>query len=502
MAPCLPFGTVVSLPISTSAITLADGLSREFLLHHRCCPIALGDDGTVLVAVAPDYVRDALDDIAVSYNRRAISQDTAGDEVVRLIERLTTRADRAIELERGSIDAQEDDTADVRDLARQPPVVRYVNLLVRDAYEAHASDIHLEATRHGLSARFRLDGVLVPALEPPAELHHAIVSRIKLLAELDIAERRRPQDGRIRVRLDETELDLRVSTVPTMFGESVVLRLLDRGSRPAELEALGMNASMLATLDHLVTRPHGMLLVTGPTGSGKTTTLYASLSRRPKSTEKIVTVEDPVEYQLPDVTQVPVHRQAGVTFATALRSILRQDPDVIMIGEMRDAETAEIAVQAAMTGHLVFSTLHTNDAVSAIPRLLDLGVPEYLVAATVEGVLAQRLVRRVCDGCRSSYESDPSHVAALTGRPSGRVTLQRGLGCSACRFTGFQGRVGIFELLELTDEIKDAVLTGTGRRSLRARAEAAGFLPMRRDGWDKVQAGLTTIDEVLRVVQH
>ncbi len=303
----------------TVHLTLADGLSREFLLQHRCCPIALGDDDTVLVAVAPDAAHDALDDIAVSYRRRAVAQDTAGDEVVRLIERLTTRADRAIELERGTLDPVGDDTADVRDLARQPPVVRYVNLLVRDAYEARASDIHLEATRHGLSVRFRLDGVLVPALEPPAELHHAIVSRIKLLAELDIAERRRPQDGRIRVRLDDTELDLRVSTVPTMFGESVVLRLLDRGGRPVELEALGMNATMLATLDRLVARPHGMLLVTGPTGSGKTTTLYASLSRRPKTTEKIVTVEDPVEYQLPDVTQVPVHRQAGVTFAAALR---------------------------------------------------------------------------------------------------------------------------------------------------------------------------------------
>ncbi len=453
------------------------------------------------MAVAPEAARDALDDIAVSYRRRAIPRETAGEEVVRLIERLTTRADRAIELERGSVDSQDDGTADVRDLARQPPVVRYVNLLVRDAHEARASDIHLEATRSGLSARFRLDGVLVPALEPPAELHHAIISRIKLLAELDISERRRPQDGRIRVRLDDTELDLRVSTVPTMFGESVVLRLLDRGGRPVALEALGMGASMLATLDRLVARPHGLLLVTGPTGSGKTTTLYASLSRRPKATEKIVTVEDPVEYQLPDVTQVPVHRQAGVTFAGALRSILRQDPDVIMIGEMRDAETAEIAVQAAMTGHLVFSTLHTNDAISAIPRLLDLGVPDYLVAATVEGVLAQRLVRRVCDGCRASYVPDPARVAALTGRPMGQVTLQRGLGCAACRDTGFRGRVGIFELLRLDEDIKDAVLAGGGQQSLRSRAEAAGFAPLRQDGWTKVQAGLTTIDEVLRVVQ-
>ena len=489
-------------PSAPHALTLADGLSREFLLHHRCCPVDLAPDGTVVVAVAADAPPDALDDLSVAYGRVAVARETDGAEVDRLIERLTTRAEQAIALDHDDTgETHGDDTADVRDLARQAPVVRYVNLLVRDAYEAHASDIHLEATRTGLSARYRLDGVLTPALAPAPPLPHAVVSRIKLLAELDIAERRRPQDGRIRVRLDDVELDLRVSTVPTTFGESVVLRLLDRGGRAVTLDDLGMSAPMLARLDSLVARPHGLLLVTGPTGSGKTTTLYASLQRRPKSSEKIVTVEDPVEYQLADVTQVPVHRQAGVTFAAALRSILRQDPDVIMIGEMRDGETAEIGVQAAMTGHLVFSTLHTNDAASAVPRLIDLGVPAYLVTSTVEGVLAQRLVRRICDECRSAYEPDPSRVAALAGAPVGRVTLQRGLGCGACRDTGFRGRLGIFELLELTDAVRHAILTGASRQSIRAAADADGFVPMRADGWAKVQAGLTTIDEVLRVIQ-
>jgi type II secretory ATPase GspE/PulE/Tfp pilus assembly ATPase PilB-like protein len=377
-----------------------------------------------------------------------------------------------------------------------------VNLLVRDAYDAGASDIHLEATRAGLSARFRLDGVLSAAPEPPRDMHHAVVSRIKLLAEIDIAERRKPQDGRIRVRLEERELDLRVSTVPTMFGESVVLRLLDRGGRPVGLEELGMDPATLEQVGRLANRPHGMFLVTGPTGSGKTTTLYAALMRRETNAEKIITVEDPIEYQLAGVTQVPVHRQVGVSFGSALRSILRQDPDVIMVGEMRDAETAEIAVQAAMTGHLVFSTLHTNDAIGAVPRLLDLGVPEYLVGATLDAVLAQRLVRRICDACRVEYRPSAESVATLSGRPVGRVKMFKGAGCAQCGNTGFRGRVGIFELLALDDDLREAIVRGASRLELRTMAEAHGMRPLRVDGWSKAEAGLTTVEEVLRVVQQ
>jgi general secretion pathway protein E len=489
------------MPAPTS-LSLADGLSRDYLLHHRVCPLRLEEDGRLIVAAAPDaLLDDALDDISFAYQRPTVAEEHPGEEVERLIERLATATDRVLELERveGGAVVDEDFTADVRDLANQPPVVRYVNLLVRDAYDAAASDIHLEATRSGLSARFRLDGVLTPAPEAPAEMHHAVVSRIKLLAELDIAERRRPQDGRIRVRLAERELDLRVSTVPTMFGESVVLRLLDRGGRPVDLDELGMSPDVLDQVARVSSRPHGMLLVTGPTGSGKTTTLYACLERRQKTAEKIITVEDPVEYQLSGITQVPVHRQAGVSFATALRSILRQDPDVLMVGEMRDAETAELAVQAAMTGHLVFTTLHTNDAVGAIPRLIDLGVPEYLVAATIEGVLAQRLVRRVCGDCVTHYQPGAESVALLAGRPVGRVTMTRGVGCSTCRGTGYRGRVGIFELLPMTDELKDAIVRRVPRAELRELAIQAGMRPIRADGWAKAEAGLTTVEEVLRV---
>jgi general secretion pathway protein E len=482
-------------------LELPSSLSREFLSHHRICPAGRQQDGTVVLAVAPDALLDASDEIAALFSAPVVTEARSKDDVERLIERLTTQADRSIELSR--VDTGADDLAtDVRDLANQPPVIRFVNLIVRDAHDAGASDIHLEATRTGLAARFRIDGVLAPAPEPPSHLHHAVISRIKLLAELDIAERRRPQDGRIRVRLETRELDLRVSTVPTMYGESVVLRLLDHGGRPVTLRELGMDAHVLDTVVQLSTRPHGMVLVTGPTGSGKTTTLYAALQHRDARTEKVITVEDPIEYQLPGITQVPVHRQAGVTFAAALRAILRQDPDVVMIGEMRDRETAEISVQAAMTGHLVFSTMHTNDAISAVPRLLDLGIPEYLVAATLEGVLAQRLVRRICADCREEYQPSGESVAVVAGARVGNVRLTRGRGCAACRGTGYRGRVGLFELLAVNDDIRDAIAVRATRSQLRTLATGAGLLPLRADGWEKIKAGLTTVEEVIRVVQE
>ncbi len=502
--------------MSAGIVALATGISREYLLHHHVCPRSRRDGGTVVVAVAPDaLLPEALDDLSIAYGAAVIPEPESTEEVERLIALLPTSIETTVELERANTDDALDDplTADARDLATQPPVVRYVNLLVRDAYEAGASDIHLEAARTGLSARFRLDGILVPAPEAPAALHHAIVSRVKLLAELDIAERRRPQDGRIRVRLESRVLDLRVSTVPTMHGESVVLRLLDRGGRPVGLEGLGMSPSILAAMQLLARKPYGLILVTGPTGSGKTTTLYALLILREAGAEKLITVEDPIEYRLPGVTQVPVHREAGVSFAQALRSILRQDPDVLMIGEMRDAETAGLAVQAAMTGHLVFSTLHTNDALGAIPRLTDLGVPPYLVAATLDAVLAQRLVRRVCENCQEKYEPSAEEIAALEAAARSYaesngarslpndVLLVRGRGCERCRWTGYRGRVGIFELVLVSDALREAIGRGASRSELQRLAREAGSSTLASDGFEKVVAGLTTIEEVLRVVQ-
>ena len=488
-------------PAEPSPVQLLPQLTREFLLHHAVCPLAIESTGELTIAVGPDVIHSGIDDLSVLYRAPVRQLPMSESELAAHIERAVAAANREVDL--GSHESAEADNldADVRDLANQPPVVRYVNLLVRDAHDAGASDIHLEAIRAGLVARYRLDGVLTSAAEPPAQLQHAVVSRIKLLADLDIAERRRPQDGRIRVRLENRELDLRVSTVPTMHGESVVLRLLDRGGQLVGLDELGLSPAIHERLAQLVARPHGMVLVTGPTGSGKTTTLYAALDRRDAAREKIITVEDPVEYQLPGVTQMPVHRQAGVTFASALRAILRQDPDVVMIGEMRDRETAEIAVQAAMTGHLVLSTLHTNDAVGAIPRLLDLGVAEYLVSATLDGVLAQRLVRKVCAECRTSYEPASEAVAALTTRPTARVSFQKGLGCRACRGTGYRGRIGIFELVVIDDDVRAAITRRASRVELRKLAAAQGLPTLRQDGWAKCEAGITTIEEVLRVIQ-
>jgi len=491
-----------------SKLPLPDSFESGYLEFNGILPLEVAE-GHLRVAVAGDPAPEVLDDLEVSFGLPLEPVPVTREDLLEGIRRVYAAAESVVELVKdldgdvsGPNEAGDSPAADVRDLANQPPVIRFVNLLIREAHDARASDIHLESTREGLRARFRVDGVLVDVPSPPKGLQAAVVSRVKLLAELDIAERRVPQDGRIRVRLEERELDLRVSTVPTLYGESVVLRLLDRGGRPVALGELGMAPELLERFRLLAERPHGILLATGPTGSGKTTTLYAALGLRNPTAEKIITVEDPVEYHLEGVTQVPVHVKAGMTFAAALRSLLRQDPDVLMVGEMRDSETAAIAVQAAMTGHLVFSTLHTNDAVSAITRLADLKVEPYMVAATLEGVLAQRLVRKICPDCRERYKPDPQAVALLAQQPVGKTTLERGRGCTACRETGYRGRTGLFELLRVTDELKHAIARNEPLARQRELAREAGMTTLREDGWRKVQAGLTTVEEVLRVTDR
>lgn len=494
-------------PPLVPTLPVAETFEAAYLEYNHILPLEVRGE-RLHVAVAGEPAHEVLEDLEMSFGVALELVPVTADALLEGIRRTFAASESVLELVKDldadfgpTADTADDGLADARDLANQPPVIRFVNLLIREAHDARASDIHLESTRDGLVARFRVDGVLADVPSPPKGLRAAVISRVKLLAELDIAERRSPQDGRIRVRLEERELDLRVSTVPTLYGESVVLRLLDRGGRPVGLDELGMAPETLDAFRRLAERPHGIVLATGPTGSGKTTTLYAALGLRQRSAEKIITVEDPVEYHLDGVTQVPVNVKAGMTFAGALRSILRQDPDVLMVGEMRDGETAAIAVQAALTGHLVFSTLHTNDAASALTRLVDLKVEPYLIAATLEGVLAQRLVRKICPDCRERYTPDAGAVALLAQRLVGRVMLERGRGCAACRHTGYRGRTGIFELLIVTDEVKAQLLKTANASAIRELAHAQGMVTLRTDGWQKVQAGLTTVEEVLRVAE-
>jgi len=400
---------------------------------------------------------------------------------------------------------EEEDVAHLRDMASEVPVIRLVNQMLVRALESRASDVHIEPFENQLKVRYRIDGILHEIEPPPRQLKAAIISRLKILAQLNIAERRLPQDGRIKTRLAGKDVDLRIATVPTLYGESVVIRLLERGQIFTELDALGFPPGPLARFNEMILKPHGMILVTGPTGSGKTTTLYAALQKINDPGKKIITIEDPVEYQLGGVNQIHVKPQIGLTFANGLRSIVRQDPDVIMVGEIRDAETAEIAVQAALTGHLVFSTLHTNDAAGAISRLLEMGVQDYLLASSLLGVLAQRLVRRLCPSCRREVP-----FAGLAGAPA-ELELQNGnafekvweaVGCPACSGTGYLGRVGIFELLPVTSEICKVIVQRADAGVIRNSAIQQGMRLLRDDGWDKVRLGLTTLAEVLRVTRE
>jgi general secretion pathway protein E len=493
--------------VLSSQLPLADSFEIEYLEYNRMLPLETTPTH-LRVAVCgepdPDVITVLEREFLKPVELVPVSEEELRDAIRRAFAAAESMVEVVNDLRTGDGFSAGDDQAlaDARDLASQPPVVKYVNLLIKEAHEARASDIHLESTPRGLRARFRVDGVLADAPAPPQQAQAAIVSRVKLLAELDIAERRAPQDGSFRIRLEARELDIRVSTVPTLYGESVVLRLLDRGGQPVGLDELGMAPATLERFRRIIARPTGIVIAAGPTGSGKTTTLYSALALRDTTAEKVITVEDPVEYHLQGVTQIPINRKAGMTFASALRSVLRQDPDVLMVGEMRDPETAEIAVQAAMTGHLVFSTLHTNDAPSAVTRLLDLQVAPYQIAATINGVLAQRLVRRICPHCRERYQPDPQVVSFLSREPEGHPRLVRARGCEACRGTGYIGRIGIFELLVVSETINRAISAREPLARLRDLADKEGLQTMKHDGWVKVQAEITTVEEVLRVTAH
>ena len=483
-----------------------EGLLPEFLKTHRVLPLGV-EDGRLRVAMSAP--QDAFVCKALGLASGLVVEPAVGlgSDIDKALARLFDEGAEGVndgdEMGDG-LDADAGDFVEhLRDLASEAPVIRLVNTIIGRVIELRASDIHLEPFDDGLHVRYRVDGVLHPGEVVPAAQGAAVSSRVKLLAHLDIAERRLPQDGRIKTRVKGRELDLRVSTVPTVHGESVVMRVLDRASVRLSLEDMGFEKDTLARFNQLIHRPHGILLVTGPTGSGKTTTLYAALAKLDSVSQKIITVEDPVEYQLEGINQIQVHSQINLTFANALRSILRQDPDIIMIGEMRDGETAQIAVQSSLTGHLVLSTLHTNTAASAVVRMQDMGVERYLITSTVNGVLAQRLVRRLCPHCKTPVQPDPALLqsSGLGRFLSGGAPVYEARGCDHCRGTGYQGRTAIHELLVVDEAMRSAILQGLDASALQSIAVKAGMYTLYDDGLRKVAAGVTSLDEVLRATQ-
>jgi general secretion pathway protein E len=488
-----------------SARRISDRLPAAYLEQYGLLPFEAGDGECQVATWHEQPDPQALDDLRLllgtSLQLVHLPEEEIRPEIERLYGAGTVTAEGMIAgLDQPGRSEAHTDLAldDLVSLANEAPVIKLVNLLLLEALEARASDVHLEAYADLLRVRYRIDGVLQEAPSPPTHLMPAVISRLKIMAELDIAERRVPQDGRIRLRLQDRQVDVRVSTVPTLHGESVVLRLLDKERGRAGLEELGMSEDTLQRFIQSVRRSHGIVLATGPTGSGKTTTLYAAVDKIRTGREKIMTVEDPVEYELPGVPQVPVHEKLGVTFATALRALLRQDPDIMLVGEIRDQETAEIATHAALTGHLVLSTLHTNDAPSALTRLLDLGVPHYLIASTVGAVLAQRLVRVLCPRCKHTGPVLPEWRQAfgLSDAEPDQVYVARG--CADCHGTGFRGRIGIYELLVVDDAIRGALTNQASAGQLREIAVRSGMRSLLQDGWRQVVAGVTTPEEVLR----
>jgi general secretion pathway protein E len=487
---------------------LTAALSADWLEQYGVMPLRLEGD-TLLVGTWLDRVDPlAIDDLRLLFGAHVTLERYSDHDLRTAIRRVyAPEAGTAEGLIAGmtgdirAIGVDEIPLDDLLHLANEAPVVRLVNLLLIEGLDARASDVHLEGYQDGLRVRYRVDGVLQNAPSPPPHLTAAIISRLKIMAELDIAERRLPQDGRIRLRLQNRQVDVRVSTVPTLRGESVVLRLLDKERGRISLLELGMAKDTLELFTEVVSRPHGIVLVTGPTGSGKTTTLYGAVEMIRTGKEKILTVEDPVEYELAGVPQVPVNEKVGMTFAGALRALLRQDPDIILVGEIRDAETAQIATQAALTGHLVLSTLHTNDAPTALTRLLDLDVAAYLVASTVDAVLAQRLVRVICNNCKVETAPDKSVARRLDIEANGLTRVWKGQGCDECRNTGYRGRSGVYELLAMDNELRLEVQRRRGSEELRNMAIAKGMRTLLEDGIRAAKAGITTIDEVLRVAR-
>ncbi len=472
-----------------------EGIVPRYMRQFKFLPIEM-EDSTVTLAMADPLDFETINTVRLFTRLQVKTALAAEAEILAAIDRYYGEGEQGAAALEPGLAEQSEEIEHLRDMASEAPVIRLVNNMIAQALDRRSSDIHIEPYEKEFRVRYRIDGVMHEQEAPPREMKAAVTSRIKLMAKLNIAERRLPQDGRIKIKVQGHEVDLRVSTLPTLYGESVVMRLLDRSAGDFyDLQRLGFDEHMLGRVEHYTSLPHGILLVTGPTGSGKSTTLYSALKRINLPDKKIITIEDPVEYQMDGINQIHVNPQIGLTFAAGLRHIVRQDPDVIMVGEIRDRETADIAIRGALTGHFVYSTLHTNDAPSAITRLTDMGVENYLITSSLVAVLAQRLVRQICSHCRRSE----GMIVAPDGR---RVEAWRGAGCEACFQTGFSGRVGIFELMEMNEELRRLIMSNADAGQLTGVARRNGMRTLREDGWQKVAAGVTTAEEVMRVTQE
>jgi len=481
---------------------VARALPAEFAKRHRIVPVSV-DSTTIRILTASPGQQQVIDDIRLLTGLEVEESEASAAEISEKIAQCyQVTVERMIENlspERAA-NGEGKNLHDIEVMANEPTVVNLVNLIISTALRERASDIHLVPFEESIQLRYRVDGLLQEKPPPPKQLHPALVSRIKIMADMNIAERFMPQDGHIQINHRGARVDIRVGTMPTIYGESLVMRLLEKSTRISTHQELGLDAERSALLSRLVEKPHGLFLTTGPTGSGKTTTLYSVLQSIYTPELKILTIEDPVEYELPGVAQIPVRPGRNFTFATGLRAILRQDPDVVMVGEIRDSETAEIAIRAALTGHQVFSTLHTNDATGAVTRLLDMGVEAFLISSSLEGVLAQRLVRRICPACRAEYpvSSATRHQIEALGNRKIEGVFYRGAGCEECRGTGYRGRIGIFELLPITPELRELILQKRSNVELKAAAQKT-MMTMHQDALQKAAAGLTSIEEILRV---
>lgn len=487
---------------------LLDNLSTKLMKESLFIPLELKEK-RLLIAIADICDFYTIDALKLAYDVTVETVKGEPNDIIGAIDRLYGAGSQSIDMiiEAAGKDIEDltaymDEDADhLRDMASEAPIIRLVNRLILNAIEQRASDIHLEPFETVFKIRYRIDGVLHDVESPPVRLQAAVISRVKIMAKLDIAERRLPQDGRIKLKIADREIDFRVSTLPTLFGESLVMRILDRGSLVLDFKTIGFPDTIRSKYFDLIRQPYGMILVTGPTGSGKTSTLYATLSRINSPENKIITLEDPVEYQLLGVNQIHVNPKIGLNFANGLRSIVRQDPDIILVGEIRDRETAQIAIQSALTGHLLFSTLHTNDAAGAITRLLDMGVENFLLSSTLLGILAQRLVRVICPHCKKETTPDPKMLQSMRLESSEieGVTFYGGEGCDACHHTGFHGRIAIFEFIQVDDDIRQHIVNHATTAQIKQTALEKGIFTLRQDGWQKVKDGITTMSEVLRV---